>query len=252
MKKGRLILLNDKEMYDTKQSAAADTAKEGEKVTLSVIRERIDAVDNAIRELLLDRLECSKLVAEYKISSGDYSVYRPDREEEMVRRLSADVPEVLRKHYISSLKAIISESRAYQYDLIFDRKKEEVLAKVMKSLTEKTGDGGSTNCGSEVSVKIKGSCSGAVSIRMTNLNVTEAVPRTIAAINDYGFKLESFKYKNTELDFCGYENEESVCAENGSAEGECMEFVISGNIDTEHLARLIFRLLDETGDIKIG
>ena len=239
-------------MYDTKQSAAADTAKEGEKVTLSVIRERIDAVDNAIRELLLDRLECSKLVAEYKISSGDYSVYRPDREEEMVRRLSADVPEVLRKHYISSLKAIISESRAYQYDLIFDRKKEEVLAKVMKSLTEKTGDGGSTNCGSEVSVKMKGACSGAVNIRMTNLNVTEAVPRTIAAINDYGFKLESFKYKNTELDFCGYENDESVCAENGSAEGECMEFVISGNIDTEHLARLIFRLLDETGDIKMG
>ena len=62
-------------------------------MTLEEIRKEIDAIDPRIRALLMERLDCAYRVAEAKNISGDLRVYRPDREEEILARLSEKVPE---------------------------------------------------------------------------------------------------------------------------------------------------------------
>ena len=62
-------------------------------MTLEEVRGRIDALDPGIRDLLMERMDLSCHVAEAKKESGDFRVYRPDREEEILKRLGQGVEE---------------------------------------------------------------------------------------------------------------------------------------------------------------
>ena len=48
---------------------------------LDQVREKIDAIDPQIRSLLVERLDCSKMVAEAKQEAGETNIYRADREQ---------------------------------------------------------------------------------------------------------------------------------------------------------------------------
>ena len=60
----------------------------GDKPTLQSLRERIDALDTQIQELLNERARCAQQVAQAKIAQGEQSdFYRPEREAEVLRRV---------------------------------------------------------------------------------------------------------------------------------------------------------------------
>ena len=84
---------------------------------LSEIRKEIDSVDNEMRELFIRRMGLSKKVAALKAKTGD-SIYKPDREKEMIGRLSAGLDPELTQAYQSFLRQVLRLSREYQEKLI--------------------------------------------------------------------------------------------------------------------------------------
>ena len=88
--------------------------------TLSEVRARIDAIDEEIRRLLMERLDCSRDAAIAKAAEGQSSTLQSSREREMLERLGAPVPEERRAEYLAVVKKIVATSRMYQYELRFD------------------------------------------------------------------------------------------------------------------------------------
>ncbi|HEY9198009.1 MAG TPA: prephenate dehydratase [Gammaproteobacteria bacterium] len=59
-----------------------------DKPTLQSLRERIDALDERLQELLSERAHCAQQVAQAKIAQGDQGdFYRPEREAEVLRKV---------------------------------------------------------------------------------------------------------------------------------------------------------------------
>ena len=85
---------------------------------LTEIRNKIDALDEEIKALLLQRLACSKEVAEAKAEKGETEIYRADREEAILERLGNEVPEAVRREYLAIVRKIMETSRMYQYGLL--------------------------------------------------------------------------------------------------------------------------------------
>ena len=96
------------------------TPKE-DSMTLDEIRKEIDAIDPALRELLLKRLDCSREVARVKLAAGETNVYRADREAAILARLSEGVPAEKLPSYLSVVRRIMEASRFYQYSLMYER-----------------------------------------------------------------------------------------------------------------------------------
>lgn len=55
---------------------------------LQELRQRLDAIDDRLQDLLIDRAEVVALVADHK-RSNNLNFYRPEREAEIIRRLAA-------------------------------------------------------------------------------------------------------------------------------------------------------------------
>ena len=67
-------------------------------MTLEEIRRQIDAIDPQIKELFLKRMATSYEVAKTKYEAGETTIYRADREADIIRRLTADVdPDVYKR-----------------------------------------------------------------------------------------------------------------------------------------------------------
>lgn len=81
---------------------------------LHEIRRDIDRIDNQMKQLFLQRMEVSGRVAEAKMKTGD-SILKPEREKQVIERLTDDVPENLRTEYTAFLKKLMMVSRKYQY-----------------------------------------------------------------------------------------------------------------------------------------
>lgn len=77
---------------------------------LTEVRQRIDTVDNQMKELFNNRMECSKEVARVKLETGD-DVFKPLREKEILEKFSTD------SQYKSFIKKVMQISRKYQYGL---------------------------------------------------------------------------------------------------------------------------------------
>ena len=88
--------------------------------TLEEIRKDINALDQNLRELLLNRLALSVEVSEQKKSTDNNAVYRPQREEEILScitdGLSIDVSYKIESLY----RSILRQSREIQYSLLLD------------------------------------------------------------------------------------------------------------------------------------
>lgn len=86
---------------------------------LDDVRTRIDALDGQIRELLMQRMECSQQVAAAKLAAGSIEVNRPEREAQILERLGAEVPAERRGGYLAAVRRLIEASRSYQYALMY-------------------------------------------------------------------------------------------------------------------------------------
>lgn len=99
-------------------------------MSLEEIRKEIDRIDNEIKPLFIERMECAKHVAEVKSASGG-DVFVPEREQAVIRQRSSDVGDEIREEYVMFLRHIMSVCRSYEYgllDVLQDQVVEEALA----------------------------------------------------------------------------------------------------------------------------
>ena len=83
-------------------------------MTLSEVRVNIDRVDREIKELLKQRMALSEQVVLVKAKNGD-AIYKPERELELINKLTEDVDSGIKQEYTAIIKRIMDISRKYQY-----------------------------------------------------------------------------------------------------------------------------------------
>lgn len=108
-------------------------------MTLDEVRVQIDAIDVQMKLLFLERMECSKHVAEAKIASGSDSVFVLERELAIIEKRASDVNEEIYDEYVDFLRHLMSVSRRYQYGLMKDLQEKVLTAELEKAgLNENT------------------------------------------------------------------------------------------------------------------
>lgn len=183
--------------------------------TLTDVRQEIDAIDTEIRELLMRRLDCSRKVAHAKLKSGDITIYRADREKEILKRLGNEVPDDRRDGYLAVVRKIMETSRMYQYGIIYDR---------LEGVFEKISEG----------IEIPENAD-RVKILLTRPNRPNAMSSILAMIGDYGYNMEKMLLIKDD-------------AEKGTV---TFELTILGDLNTEHMKKLMFQLSMESGEFRI-
>lgn len=83
-------------------------------MALEEVRINIDRVDSQIKALFQERMELADQVAQVKAETGD-TILKPERENQIIEKLSKDVEGDIRKEYIALIKRIMEVSRKYQY-----------------------------------------------------------------------------------------------------------------------------------------
>lgn len=189
--------------------------KTGKKETLSEVRAQIDAIDPQIRELLMKRLDLSYHVAQAKKDSGDITIYRADREEEILKRLGRDVPEERRAGYLAVVRKIMETSRMYQYGLLYDW-----VGGLFDPLIE--------------GMSIPESCT-RVRLRLTRPNRPNAMSSILSMVGDYGYNMELM----------------NLIGEDQKDHSVTFELTILGDLNDTHMKKLMFQLSMESADFQI-
>jgi len=83
-------------------------------MTLNDLRVKIDSIDLKIKELFLQRMKTAEEVAARKFETGD-RILKPEREEEVIRRLTEGMDGEMKLSYTSFLKKVMEVSRTFQY-----------------------------------------------------------------------------------------------------------------------------------------
>ncbi|MCR5743861.1 MAG: chorismate mutase [Lachnospiraceae bacterium] len=83
-------------------------------MNLDEVRVNIDRVDKEIRKLFIERMELADNVARIKAQTED-EIYKPDREEAIIRKNTEGIDEKLLREYTALIKRIMEVSRKYQY-----------------------------------------------------------------------------------------------------------------------------------------
>ena len=76
-------------------------------MNLQEARQKIDAIDPQIRKLLMERLDCSLEVAKSKQAAGETNIYRADREQFILDKLSEGVPADRLREYLAVVRKIM-------------------------------------------------------------------------------------------------------------------------------------------------
>ena len=181
---------------------------------LSEIRARIDAIDPQIRELLMKRLDCGGDVAQAKLKAGETTIYRPDREEAILKRMGEGVPEDRLRSYLAVVRKIMEASRMYQYGLMYEALGDP-FAPLAKGLDMKPGLPW-------------------VKVRVTRPDTPGSMASILGMIGDYGFNVERMEQLEPE--------------EAGTA---AFELMIRGDLNELRMKRLMFQLSKECGNFKI-
>ena len=83
-------------------------------MTLEEVRKGIDSVDNQMKELFRQRMALADNVATVKAQTAD-SIFKPEREELIIKRVTEDMDESIVKEYTAFIKRTMEVSRKYQY-----------------------------------------------------------------------------------------------------------------------------------------
>ncbi|MBQ3392635.1 MAG: chorismate mutase [Lachnospiraceae bacterium] len=184
-------------------------------MTLQEIREEIDAIDLALRDLLLRRLDCSAAVAQSKMESGDTQVLRTDREAEVLGKLGEGVPEEKRLEYLAIVRKILETSRMYQYGLMYRQNPQS-----FEALVEDMGPRNE---------------SARVTIEVTRPDRPGSMAQILSMIGDHGYSMEKM-----------------VPVEGAGKRGEVtFELTIWGNLRERGMERLLCQLAGECIRLKI-
>jgi hypothetical protein len=154
-------------------------------------------------------------VAHAKLKSGDITIYRADREKEILKRLGNEVPDDRRDGYLAVVRKIMETSRMYQYGIIYDR---------LEGVFEKISEG----------IEIPENAD-RVKILLTRPNRPNAMSSILAMIGDYGYNMEKMLLIKDD-------------AEKGTV---TFELTILGDLNTEHMKKLMFQLSMESGEFRI-
>ena len=180
-------------------------------MTLDEIRKRIDTIDPQLRDLLMERMDCAYHVAQAKFAENSTTVYRADREKEIIDQLSADVPEDRKAQYISVIRKIMESSRMYQYCLLYDWNGEESVFTPLlngKTIPEK--------------------CS-RVQISLTRIDRPNAMSEILSMIGDYGFDMEKME----------------LIEHDTVSQNVTFHLTILGNLNETRMKKLLFQLSRE-------
>lgn len=186
-------------------------------MTLEEARAQIDTIDPKLKELLMKRLDCSYQVAEAKNRAGELSIYRADREADILKRLSEGVPKDRLDEYLAVVRKIMEVSRMYQYGLLFDWN-PEIFPRLL---------GG---------IRIPKDCR-TVKVRVTRGDYPNAMSSILSMIGDYGYNMERMELKEEdaeyhtvtfELTIRGDLNQKSMQVLMFQLSGECLSFRILG------------------------
>jgi len=187
----------------------------GNNLTLEEIRCQIDSIDSEIRELIMKRLDCSRNVAMAKQASGNLVIYRADREAEILERLGQGVPEDRKAEYLAVVKKIMETSRMYQYGLLYD-----------------WNDGLFSERFGNIDIPTEASH---IRFTLTRPNQPNSMAQILSMIGDYGC--------NTMLmELVGEDKE------NGTV---TFALTILGNLNEEHMKKLMYQLSMESRDFTI-
>ena len=184
-------------------------------MTLEEVRCQIDSIDAEIRELIMKRLDCSRNVAMAKQASGNLVIYRADREAEILKRLGQGVPEDRKAEYLSVVKKIMETSRMYQYGLLYDWNGG--------LFSERFG---------EIDIPAETSH---IRFTLTRPNQPNSMAQILSMIGDYACNTEF-------MELVGEDKE------NGTV---TFSLTIMGNLNEEHIKKLMYQLSMESRDFSI-
>lgn len=88
-------------------------------MTLENARAGIDRIDPKLRSLLMERMDCSVQVVRAKQEAGSTTIYRADREQQILDRLGQGVPADRLAPYLSVVRKVMEASRMYQYGMLY-------------------------------------------------------------------------------------------------------------------------------------
>ncbi|MCD8010063.1 MAG: chorismate mutase [Lachnospiraceae bacterium] len=184
-------------------------------MTLEEVRGKIDAIDPQIKELLMQRLDCSLEVAKVKAAAGETNIYRADREEAILDRLGEGVPEDRKAGYLAVVRKIMEASRMYQYGLLYDWM-DDLFAPLAEGIT----------------IKENGT---RVRVRLTRENRPNAMSSILSMIGDYGYNMDRME----------------LIEDNKETNTVTFELLILGNLSEKHMKTLMFQLSRESMDFRI-
>ena len=163
----------------------------------------------------MERLDCSAQVAEAKLAVGETTVYRADRETEILDRLGAQVTEDRRAGYLAVVRKVMETSRMYQYGIMYDRL-EDPFGPLSRELDmpERTDR---------------------VRVCLTRENRPNAMSSILSMIGDYGFNMEQME----------------LIREDAERQTVTFELVIIGDLHETRMKKLMFQLSKESMDFRI-
>lgn len=184
-------------------------------MTLDEARAKIDVLDPRLKELLMQRLDCSYEVAKAKAAAGETNIYRADREEAILKRLGEGVPEERLSGYLAVVRKIIETSRMYQYGLLYEWM-DDLFAPLAEGL--ELPEQGSR-----------------VRVSLTRENRPNAMSSILSMIGDYGYNMDRME----------------LMEENHGDNTVTFELVILGNLHDKHMKTLMFQLSRESRNFRI-
>ncbi len=102
---------------------------------LGEVRKEINRIDDSMKLLFNERMNCSNQVAEVKIAEND-SVFKPLREKEICERFADD------EEYLTFVKKVMQISRKRQYGIFLDRDVKTAASDKLVSVKESICDSG--------------------------------------------------------------------------------------------------------------
>lgn len=184
-------------------------------MTLEEIRRQIDAIDPQIKELFLKRMATSYEVAKTKYEAGETTIYRADREADIIRRLTADVDPNLVEEYTAMVRKIIEVSRKYQYGLLYDWN-PDLFSPLAEGIEIRSTD-----------TRVK--------IRLTRADACNSMSSILSMIGDYGFNMD-------EMQLLEMDREQQTVT---------FELILRGNLNDTAMKKLMFQLSKEALHFRI-
>jgi chorismate mutase len=179
------------------------------------VRKEIDSIDRQIQELLMKRLDCSYQVAQLKKASGDRTIYRADREQEILEHLGKAVGPDRRKEYLAVIRKIMETSRMYQYGLLYDWS-DDMFSPLVQHVTIPA-----------ISKRIR--------LILTRKNQPNAMSSILSMIGDYGYNMDRMH----------------LLEDNKENNTVTFELIVLGNIHETNIQKLMVQLSMESMNFQI-